>query len=194
MIRLTSDKTYKVIRYLLKNGRFAQSRVHNETGVSAGRVNQVVQWLMRTGYVRKAACRYELIAPLAVVKLFPLARSMKEQIIFSREVDVENEDIVKWLTGKGAVFCLTTALQQYDTYFRDPAVNIYADEKAALELERLPAGLTRVNVYKPDMNLESDTTEKDGVKATSMERTVIDLFCDNKAYAAERLVKRLWGG
>jgi len=118
---------------------------------------------------------------------------MNEQRICSLDVEMDREKVAKWLSKKKVVYCLTSALQEYDSYFRDPSINVYGDERVVRELEKLPKGLTRVNVYEADMSLEPDTVEKEGVRITSKVRTVIDLFCDNKAYITERLVKRLWG-
>jgi len=192
MIRLTSDQAYRVVYYILEKGEFTQTEVHKGTGVSIGRVNQVVSWLLERGYIERLRGRYRLVSAGSLINLFANFRGMKK--IASLDIDAPREEVLKFLAEREAVFCLTSALQHYDTYFRDPSISIYAlDERIIEDLKKFREGNLRINIYRPDLMLEENTVRKDSARYTSKIRTIIDLFCDNKAYAAERLIKRVFG-
>jgi hypothetical protein len=165
--------------------------VHEKTGVSIGRVNQVVSWLLDRGYVERIRGGYRLASAVSLLNLLANFRTMGK--IVSLDIDAPRKEILKFLSEKKAVFCLTSALQHYDTYFRDPSICIYPlDEKIIDELKKFREGNLRINIYKPDLVLEENIVTGDSARYTSKVRTIIDLFCDNKAYAAERLIKRVF--
>ena len=53
-------------------------------------------------------------------------------------------------------------------------------------------GSVRVNLYVFKPYREDNVIEMDRMKLTTRLRTLIDLYCDDKAYAAEPLIKQLW--
>ncbi len=195
MLRVASGKTYGIIKALLLKKNFRQRELARELKASPARVNEVVQWLIKNNLVEKYKNRHEVLNPIGIIKLFAYSRRMDEIKQFGIDVKEDRETLFDYLKKRKVVFCLTSALQEYSAYFRDPSINFYATdfEKIRDELKRLPQGITRINVYKPDASLESDTVKKDGILLTSELRTVIDLFCDNKAYAAKELIEKLWG-
>ena len=189
-MQVTSKETYKVVREMLLSKKFKQYRIAKDTGVTFSLVNRIVNWFVSRGFVAKRTGFYELIAAGAVFNLFPLYRKMKPTAVF--DVDLPQKELLSMVKRKG-VLCLTSALSFYDDYYRDPAVYLYLkDEKLFDELKRLPKGYTRVEVFKEDLNA-NDFEKKNDQLVTSKIRTVIDLFCAGKAYAAERLIKREWG-
>jgi DNA-binding MarR family transcriptional regulator len=191
MIRLTADKTYRILYYILNHRKFTQTKIHEATGVSIGRVNKVVSWLLDRGYAEKARAKYKLMSAVSLISLLANFRSMEKTA--ARDIDAPREDVMKFLIERGAVFCLTSALQYYDTYFRDPAICIYSsDKKVVEELEKFRKGNLKINLYEPDLLLEENIVTTGSVKLTSEVRTIIDLFCDNKGYAADRLIKRIF--
>ncbi len=195
MLRVASGKTYCIIKALLLEKKFKQRELARELKASPARVNEVVQWLIKNNLVEKYKNRYEVLNPIGVIKLFAYSRRMDDLKQFSIDVKEDRERLFDYLRKRKVVFCLTSALQEYSAYFRDPSINFYARnyEKIRDELKSLPQGMMRINVYKPDASLEPDTVKKDGMLLTSELRTVIDLFCDNKAYAAKELIEKLWG-
>lgn len=194
MIRLNAKKTYPVIKYVLKEKCFKQSELSEKTGVSLGRVNEIVQWLSKRGVIQKTEQGYKLVNPLWLIRAFTIFRDMSNQRFTTLEVNIERKKLMNHLKRKHVVFCLTTALQEYSSYFRDPSVNFYARDYEKIKRELTPrTGNLLVNIFKPDLFLETDIVKKDGLPITSKIRTVIDLFCDKKAYTARDLVKELWG-
>jgi hypothetical protein len=51
-------------------------------------------------------------------------------------------------------------------------------------------GVLPVSVYLPDLPLKGDVEKK---RRTSKFRTVIDLACDGRIYAAKDIVEEMWG-
>ena len=188
-MKVTSRETYKVVRAVLEMRKFTQYGISKRTGVTFSLVNRVVNWLLSRGYVARRRGNYELVAPGAVFGIFPLFRKMKPFASF--DVNLSGREALRMLRKRGSL-CLTSALAYYDDYFRDPAIHAYVeDAKLAEELRRLPKGYTHIEIYEEDLNKEDFVVQK-GQKMTGKVRTIIDLFCSNKAYAAERLIKREW--
>ena len=188
-MKATSKETYKILRAILELKKFTQSEVSKKEDVTFSLVNRVVNWLVCQHYVTKRTGYYEVTAPATIFALFPLHRKLKPYATF--DVNLPMEEVLKFIKGK-ANLCLTSALSYYDDYFRDPAIHAYLDdEKIIQELKNLPKGYTHIELYQEDLNSD-DFIKKDGYLITSKIRTIIDLFCANKAYAAERLIKKEW--
>lgn len=188
-MKITSRETYKIVRAMLKRKRFTQYEISKEEGITFSLVNRVVNWLVQRGYVRRQKGGYELVSAGAIFSLFPIYRHMAPYASF--DVSLSREEALRMLKPKGAL-CLTSALAFYDDYFRDEAIHAYLeDEKALEELKRMPKGFRRIELYKEDLNKE-DFVKIKGKKVTDKIRTVVDLLCANKAYTAERLLKREW--
>ncbi len=193
MVDLSREQTYAIVAFILKNNEFSQGEIANSAGVSKAWVSKVFKRLGAKGYIKKAGGRYACSKPVELVSLFPLFRSMQNNLIESFSLDLEREKLLSFLKGKKVVLCTTTALQFHSSYFRDPSTDFYTGDKSILkEFKKIDNGLLRVNLYRADLCLEADVEKRHGFEITDPVRTVIDLFCDNKAYAAEKLVKRLW--
>ncbi len=188
-MKVTSKETYKIIRAMLEMKKFTQYEISKKENVTFSLVNKVVNWFVSRGYVARRQGNYEVITPAAIFNLFPLYRTMKPYATF--DVNLPRKEALEMIKGKG-ILCLTSALSYYDSYYRDPAIYAYVkDEKLVDELKRARKGLTRVELFEEDLNAD-DTIKKNGQLITSKARTVIDLFCANRAYAAEMLIKREW--
>ena len=188
-MKVTSRETYKIIRSILQLKKFTQYEVSKKEGATFSLVNKVVNWLVSRGYVAKRTGYYELVAPAAIFNLFPLYRRMKPYAIV--DVNLPAKDVLNMIKGKGNL-CLTTALSYYDDYYREPVIHAYLEDKKIIEnLKNLPKGYTHIEIYHEDLNKDDFEKTKEQL-ITNKVRTVIDLFCSNKAYAAERLIKKEW--
>jgi predicted transcriptional regulator len=188
-MNVTNKQTYRIIRAVLEMKKFTQYEISKKEGITFSLVNRVVNWLVSQGYVAKRTGHYELISAGAIFNLFPLNRKMQPYAIF--DVNITYEDFLSLIKRKGKL-CLTTALSSYGNYFRDPSIHVYLKDKRIIEnLKDLPKGYTHIEIYKEDLNPE-DFVKMKGKIITTKTRTIIDLFCANKAYAAERLVKKEW--
>ncbi|MCL6088741.1 MAG: hypothetical protein M1530_01085 [Candidatus Marsarchaeota archaeon] len=198
-MKLTNKKTYLAVRAILLKKKFKQYQISKEEKISLHLVNKLVNWMISLGYVArrkgnlsekdtgKRRGYYELISPGAIFGLFPISRQIKPSETFN--VEYSPDEVMKLLKGKSAL-CLTSALSYYDDYYRDPAIFAYIrDENLVDLLKDLPNGKTRVELFREDLN-DGDFVEKKGAVITDKIRTIIDLYCANKAYAAERLIKK----
>jgi len=194
LLDLKSEKTYFVVNYVLKYRRFEQKEIHKKTRVSKGWVSFVVNWLEEQKYVKKADKGYELVNAVPVFSLFKLFRRMEKNLLGSFSLKPEPEELIRELIKRKVVFCTTTALQEYSSYYQDPSINFYSGDKDLLEEIRTEEkGLTQINFFKPDLWLKIDIQKKGKMLLTSPVRTIIDLFCDNKAYTAKELIEKTYG-
>ena len=185
----TSRETYKAIRAMLEMKKFTQYRISKKNGITFSLVNRVVNWLVLQGYAVKRTGYYELVSPSAIFSLFPLSRRLKPYAIF--DVALPAKEVLKLVKGNGTL-CLASALSYYDDYYRDSAIHLYLKDGRILEeFKSLQKGYTHIELYNEDLNRD-DFTVVNGQTITTKVRTVIDLFCANKAYAAERLIKKEW--
>ncbi len=193
-MRLVSLKTYRIIRFALENREFKQLEAHKKTGVSFGRVNFVTNWLVAHGYVARSTGVYIVIAPAALAQQFSFFRRMEALKTASFMVEASGEELLEVLAENHAALCSTSALQRYDDYFRDPSIHAYAGPQAIEALKQFSPGRTSVTLYRDDFRQEDDfEATKEGFRATKKTRTIIDVLCSQRAYAAGGLIKRTWG-
>jgi len=189
-MNITSNSTYKIIRYILLTKEFKQVEIHNNTKCSKGQVNKVVNWLLSRNFLEKGKNKYYIIDPAGIISLFPLFRNMKDLLIYRIPLRAEKDKILNNLS-KEAVLCLDSALDKYSSYYRSNRICIYHIKPDLIKNKFKPysGGMIDLEIYKSDMDLENDTIK--GV--TSKLRTVIDMTCDGKTYVAKDLFEELWG-
>lgn len=188
-MKVTSRETYRIVRAMLRYRKFTQYQLSKKEGITFSLVNRTVNWFVQRGYVKKQTGHYELVSPGAIFNLFPIYRRMNPYASF--DIDLPNEEAAKMI-GKKGVLCLTTVLAYYDDYYRDATIHAYLeDEKVLDELKGMRKGYCHIELYKDDLN-KNDFVKLKGQNVTNKIRTVVDLFCSNKAYAAERLIKKEW--
>ena len=195
-----SEWSFKQLFYMLEHLEFSQREMARDIGKKHGSViSGFVNWLDELGFIQKTyekavkAPKYEVPSPIALVEFFSRTRKMKDLKIDSFEIGTSRDEVKKILSEKGAIMCLTTALEYSDNYFRDPAIHAYAKNRNIIQelaTEQI-GGKLKVILYEydfPDKPKEQD----DGVKITSDIRTIMDMFCNDMAYAAEPLIKKVW--
>ena len=198
--------TYRVLRYILAHPDEAlvQREIQRQTGVSLGQVNKVVNWLVSRGYLNKNKNNgfgrgvkvpknsVELVNPGGLITLFGLYRRMEDLLLGSFKVRGEIDGATDYLKGKGAVFCLDTALDQYSSYFRSPGLFCYIPESKVetitQDLKAASGGALPLELYRDDMANEKDIEGHYTIKI----RTIIDLTCANRFYTTRTLLKDLW--
>ncbi|MBI5159170.1 hypothetical protein HY992_03560 [Candidatus Micrarchaeota archaeon] len=180
-------------RYILEKGKFNQLEASRETGVSIGLVNRITHWLVERGYVAKTSRGYELVMPAAFLSLFPIYRKMEKLATATYKINIKEAELSALLKKHRAVLCLTSASQYYDAFMRDSSVHVYCENDGLKkELASRLTGLTSVTLYSPDVSLDGDVEKKKGFLLTNKLRTMIDLLCSNKAYAAESMMRKRW--
>lgn len=189
-MNITSNVTYKIIRYILLSKEFTQIEIKNRTGYSKGQISKVVNWLITRKFVEKIEVKYHLVDPAGLILVFPLFRNMKELLVHRIPLRGEKDKILEILPN-GSVLCLDSALDSYSHFFRSSRICLYHDDPELVKnkFEPYSGGIIDLEVYRPDMDLKEDV--ENGL--TSKLRTVIDMTCDGKTYVVKDLFEELWG-
>lgn len=173
---------------------FGQREIADHLGIPFGAtVNSFVKQLVQLGYVsqtgpsKKGGKKYVITSPLELISFYSKFRKMELYDKFS--LAMKRDEAINYLNERGAIFCLNTALEQHKDKVTDPAIYAYLPEAHFLEdeIKFLAKGDTLVYLYSYDLE-DIPVTIKDK-KFTSKIRTIIDLYCENKAHIAEALAK-----
>ena len=209
MVSLKAPKTFEVVEAILEQKKFTQLALSRQVDASFGIVNRTTRWLEAKNYVKKTGKFYELRDPDGILSSLAVFRDMKSLIIDEVTVSLTPAQIKGLLPPDRVCYCLETALEEYSNYFRANRVCVYVDKKdvprllALLENRKGPG--TQVVFYEekppvkgkkptlPEFKDTQTTNESINRWYTPRTRTVIDLVCDNKAYAAQDLFMSLWG-
>ena len=201
-VDLTAPANYRILRAVLTAGTpFSQLEVARASNTAPSHVSTVVRWLQLHQHVvrRNEDGRYEVSQPEGlIVSMLPYQRTMSRALLRTVKTPGRAEAVRDWLSKEGATLCLESALEQYSGFFRGDRIAVYHPKPRAL-LDKISSrgeGLLPVAVYRPDIPLDGDQVFSDevgGMKRTSKFRTLVDLVCDNRAYAAKDLFADLWG-
>ncbi len=198
-VTFRSTAAYPQLYYMLEHGEFKQRQMSRDLNIPHGaRVSGFVNWLIDLRFIEKVQSRkkrlnvYRVTSPVALIKFFSNWRNMSSQKLV-KNWGVDRKKIIDYFKAEEGVFCLTTALEKYTEYVKDPAIHVYVDEDYWNKMQtKETSGTVRVNMYPFKPYREDNVIEKDGIKVTTKLRTLIDLYCDDKAYAAEPLIRQLW--
>ena len=191
-----------VVRWLEQGGFVERGRAEDRT--ARGRGKEV----------------YLLVNPTGLLRAVSLFRSMPRLRQFTVSVDVRKEKLISDLARRPVVFCLGTALERYSRFYRADEISFYGFPGASgrgveairRDLSMSKEGITRATCYalptrvhgrrevvadppgalKGLQSFGFAEKTRDGY-FTTRAQTVVDLFCDGKAFAARDLLKELWG-
>lgn len=194
-----SKLAYPQLYYMLEHGEFKQRSMARDLDVPHGaQISGFVNWMVSLGFVKKVRNKklrlhvYEVSAPVALIKFYSRFRNMAN-LKLSKDMGTDRDKVIKYFHDRGNVFCLTSALEHYTDYVRDPAINVYVDDAFWNEMQsKETEGTVRVNMYPFKLYRKDNIIQKDGLNITTKLRTLVDLYCDDKAYAGEPLVMQLW--
>lgn len=201
-IDLTAPVNYRILRtVLLSKEPFLQREVARAAKAQPTQVGRIVRWLEAHQHAtrRKVDGRYEVTSPSTlIVAMFPYQRTMSGSLVGTVKVRGEMDRIGRLLVREGATLCLESALTVYSEYFRPDRLAVYHPDPRTLLSKLAPdeGGLLPIGVYGADIPLEGDVEEPDRkspLRRTTQFRTLVDLICDNRAYAAKDLFLSLWG-
>jgi len=189
-----------VVRWLEQGGFVERGRTENRR--ARGRGKEV----------------YLLSNPTGLLRAISLFRSMPRLRQFTVSVDVPKEKLMSDAARRRVVFCLGTALERYSRFYRADEVSFYAFpgtrgvDAIRRDVTGSKEGITRAACYvlparvhgRREEIADRRETLKDlqafgfAEKAedgyfTTRAQTVVDLFCDGKAFAARDLLKEIWG-
>jgi len=194
-----TEDSYKAMYYMLEHPKFNSRRLSEFYGWNfGGKVVDFVNWLVdlrlvsKTHETEKGKPRYEVTSRAELVNFYSRYRDLNKKIIQSYRISIDRDSAIGLIGENGGILCLTTALGMYgDEYLDDPTVHAYSGDPDLLPLmESQTEGDTKVTLYEYD--LPDEIKQKKNVPVTSPNRTIVDLFCANLAYAAERFIPRVW--
>ena len=217
-MRLTSPKTFEVLKWTLKLPTLSQRLIYKNSnkfgdGVSLGQVNHVFQWLEGMGFIDRvkvvrrqrgvkdelSSGRYQMANPTGLLRAISFFRSMDRNLVAKYDLDLKKEELLEYLDGQNITYCLDTALERHDTYIRSDRVCFYATDMNMAddingELSSVRQGLTRCEVFLWDfkgLDIRKPINSEDGY--TTPIQTIIDLFCNDRAYYTKELIRNQWG-
>ena len=198
-VTFRSSAAYAQLYYMIEKGDFKQRQMSRDLEIHHGsRISGFVNWLVDLKFVEKIKSRkkrlnvYRVTSPLALIKFYSNFRNMEKHRL-SRNWGTDRNQVIQNFKAEGGIFCLTTALEHYTEYVRDPAIHVYVTDEFWDKMQRKETtGTVRVNMYPFKPYRDDNVIEKDSLKITTKLRTFIDLYCDDKAYAAEPLIRQLW--
>ena len=190
-----SPVNYRIIRsVLLSKKPFYQLDLSKEASASPSQVSRVIRWLMMRGHVERLPdARYQVRNAVGVIAgMVAYQRNMDEARVASFHLRGKKKAIIETLVKAGGILCLESALEEYSAYFRPDRICIYHEEPEELidRLIPLEGGMLPVVVFYPDIALDGDVEKN---RRTTKFRTVVDITCDDKFYAAKDLLEDLWG-
>lgn len=194
-----SVASYQQLYYILGHPKFVQRQMAKELDIKhGGKIQTFVKWLedlklvVRTYETKKGKATYEVPSRDALLTFYSRFRNMKnEQMERTYQIGIDRKETIQFLSDNGGIMCLTTALQFYDNYFRDPTIHVYVKDPILLaKVHSQVEGKIKVVLYNFELPDESKIVE--GVNVTSPIRTIIDLYCNNMSYAAEQFIKKVW--
>jgi len=137
---------------------------------------------------------YEVVSPVILLEYITRLRNMNDLKFGTFEIGNDRSEVKRLLSEKGSILCLSTALEDYGQYYRDPAIYAYAQDRGVLEdflHNQTPGGKVKVVLY--DYDIPDEIEIQDEIRQTSPIRTIVDMYCNNLAYAVEPLVRKVWG-
>jgi hypothetical protein len=202
-----APKTYEVLKWVLDQPASSQRMIARNTNISLGQINKVFSWLEENNFIERRNTRtkdlgpmsYNLTNPTGVLRAISLFRSMKNSRLLELNLDLKKEKAVKYLKKQKVIFCLDSALEKYDSYFRGDTICCYIVPKERLEnikrdLSSIKHGLSKIEFYSWDFQgLDIKDKMNSSNHYTTELQTIIDLFCDNKAHYTKELLRKKWG-
>lgn len=192
---LVSPTTYRILREALTYNRpFTESGLAERAEASRAQVSRVVRWLMARGAAERLHTGDYVVrgAVGVAVGAIPTQRTMSDALALSVKLRGNISSTKEEVLKVGGILCLETALAEYSQFYRPSRVCAYhASPESALEkLRSLGGGNVPLELYLPDIPLAGDVVAG---RMTSKFRTIVDLACDNRVYAARDLLRELWG-
>ena len=194
-----TEDSYKAMYYILEYPKFSSRYLSDFYGWPfGGKVSDFVNWLVdlklvrKTHETKKGKPRYEVASRAELVNFYSKYRDLNKKIIQSYTITLDRKSAIKLIAENGGILCLTTALELYgDEYFDDPTIHAYSYDPNLLPLlENQLEGDTKIILYEYD--LPDEIKQKKNISVTSPNRTIVDLFCANLAYTAERFIPKVW--
>lgn len=185
-MKLTSSKSYEVMKYLLAHKETNQLEISRETGVSYGWTNEVVNFLYDRGIVSKGWRRCELEDPIQLLEIIaierPLSGLVKSSFRLEASSIAEGEELLRRACnehGVGYGFTVYSGLKRfYEYYITFPEVHVYVSDEKMEDYVVHGRGPITLSLLVPDqVSILKETVTVEGFSVCSPVQVAIDLFC-----------------
>lgn len=204
IMKLTSPKAYKVVKYLLGHKKTNQLEISRETGVAYGWTNDVINFLCDRAIVSKGWRRCELEDPLQLLEVIALERPLKKLVKSSFRLEVlsvaEGEELLRRsCEERGVRYGLTvfSGLRRfYEYYITFPEIHAYVSAEGMENYILHGRGPITLSLLCPDQEgILEETRDLEGFSVCSTVQVVIDLFCSGVGRdAAIKLLEVMYSG
>lgn len=184
-MKLTSEKSFKVVNHLLECPEISQLELSRETGVSLGYVNEIVNFLYDLGIVLKKSRRCILKDPVRLLEKIGFERPLNRLIAASFRLAVtsikEGEELldkVCMVNDIDYAFTVFSGLRRfYEYHITFPSIHAYISEveiENAIEHGEGPITLFLLTPDRTDILTEAKKVK--GFSVCNEPQIVVDLF------------------
>ncbi len=185
-LKLTSKKTFKVVKYLLENFQTSQFVLSQKTGVAIGWVNEVVNFLSDLNIVSKGRRSCTLEDPVRLLEAIALERPLNRLVKSSFRLEVtsirEGEEILRRAShDRGIRYALTvfSGLRRfYEYHITYPSIHSYVSDVSVEKEVAHGEGPITLFLLSPDHPDILKTVRKvEEFSVCDPVQVAIDLFC-----------------
>lgn len=186
MVKLTSKKTFQVVKYLLKNHETNQLRISKDTGVALGWTNKIINSLHDLNIVSKGSRQCKLEDPVRLLEAIANERPLKHLTTASFRLETtsikEGEEILKEACQRnGARYALTvfSGLRRFHEYhIAYPSIHAYVANPNITNSIAHGQGPITLNLLQPDHStILVDAKDIEGFLTCNPIQILIDLYC-----------------
>lgn len=184
-MKLTSLKSYRVIRFLLEHPVSSQLEISRKTEVALGYVNKIVNYLYDINIVAKKSRRCILREPIRLLELISFERPLKWLEVASFRLPttsiIKSEELIGNICKKhqvGYAFTVFSGLRRYFEYHISyPSVHVYVDDEEVVERIERGEGAVPIILLKPDRpDILAGSSEIEGYGVCDRIQIIVDLF------------------
>jgi len=184
-LNFTSKKAYKVAKYLLGNIKTSQREIHRETGVSLGYVNEIINYSLDIGVLKREKGYYAVDDPVRLLEKIGFDRPFKglETNIFRLPAIsiAESESLlIEQLESNDLKYTFTafSGLRRYFEYHISyPLIHIYVENSSVTKVVEQGEGAVPVIILKADRpDIWKDSKRVKESHVCDQVQVIIDLF------------------
>ncbi len=194
MINLVSKKRFLILQTVLEKKEFTQYGLKKELKLGMSIVNDTINTLLEKEFLKKQAKKYVLVDKKGLLELIAFLKPINKAVKHTFSTSLTKKEVEAKLS-KNVVFCLETALEQYTNYYESNRVAAYASKQSLEKIKKeffTPGSTTKVMIFAENPPLtKKEINAKHNFNYTSAIRTVIDLYCDNKGFLADKIIEKV---
>lgn len=194
MINLVSKKRFQILELILEKKQFTQYGLKKELKTGMSIVNDTINILLEKEFIKKQDNKYILSDEKGLLELIAFLKPINKSILLKINTSLTKKDLISRLP-KETIFCLDTALNQYTNYYESNRICVYATNKTLAKIKSSffsPGKTTELVIFQAEPELtKKETISANGINYTNATRTIIDLYCDNKAFLADKIIGKV---